>query len=78
MKTTLTTAAGGLLATAAPAFAAQTTADGEIGLLGILFLGFGALIITFQLIPALMLFVGFVKGLFATTTRKATVAGEPE
>ena len=69
MKTTLNRLA---LATAltmvtVPALAADTGTGSEIGWLGIIFLGFGALIIAFQFIPAVMLFASMLKGLFSAT-----------
>lgn len=75
MKTTLITLATTLLATATPVFAGSNPVDGEMGLLGILFLGFGALIIAFQLVPAIMLLVAMVKGVFAAAN-KATAASD--
>ncbi len=59
------------LIASSPAFAAAGTEPEGNGLMVILFLGFGALIIVFQLIPALMLFLSMVKGIF----RKPTFAG---
>jgi hypothetical protein len=42
----------------------------------ILFLGFGALILVFQLFPAVVLFVGMVKGLMAPAVKKEEAAAE--
>lgn len=55
-----------LLMSAAPALAAGA-AEGEkgSGFLLILFLVFGALIIVFQLIPGLVLFVSMIRALFS-------------
>jgi len=50
---------------ASTAFAADSTADGSSSLLLTLFLGFFALIVVFQLVPAVLLFSGMVKGLFS-------------
>lgn len=47
-----------------PAFAAAPAKEGG-SLLLTLFIGFFALIVVFQLVPACLLFVGIVKGLFA-------------
>ena len=47
-----------------PAFAAAP-ADKGGSLLLTLFIGFFALIVVFQLVPACLLFVGIVKGLFS-------------
>lgn len=48
-----------------PAFAADSAAGGSSSLLLTLFLGFFALIVVFQLVPAVLLFSGMVKGLFS-------------
>jgi len=54
------------LATAAPAFAANGAAE-EPGLLMWAFLGFGAVILVGQAVPAVMLLIGMVKGLVHAT-----------
>ncbi len=54
-----------LLISAAPALAAGAQEGKGSGLLLVLFLGFGALIIVFQLIPGLVLFVSMIKALFS-------------
>ncbi len=55
--------------TAATALAAPA-AEGQGGsLLLTLFIGFFALIVVFQLVPAVLLFVGIVKGLFSREHR---------
>jgi small-conductance mechanosensitive channel len=46
-------------------FAADTASKGSSSLLLTLFLGFFALIVVFQLVPAALLFCGMVKGLFS-------------
>lgn len=58
---------------AATAYAAP--ADGEAGgsLLGYLFLGFFALIIISQLIPAGILFCGIIKGVFSSREGRKAV-----
>lgn len=48
-----------------PAFAAAAPAKEGGSLLLTLFIGFFALIVVFQLVPACLLFVGILKGLFA-------------
>ena len=49
--------------------------NGEpVSFLMILFMGFGALILVFQLFPAVVLFVGMVKGLMAPAVKKDKVA----
>jgi hypothetical protein len=79
MKTTLNklALAAALTIVAVPALAAGEGAGNEIGWIGYLFLGFGALIIVMQLVPAVVLFGSMLKGLF--TTAKPTLAtGEGE
>jgi hypothetical protein len=68
------------LASVAPALAAD---GGEVKgstLLLILFLGFAALIIVFQFIPGLVLFVTMLKGLFTREPKKAaeSLSEKPE
>ena len=53
-----------MLAGVVPALAAKGTGTEDGGLLVMAFLGFGAMIITFQFIPAVVLFVTMLKGLF--------------
>ena len=70
MKTTMrtmATAVAATMATAAPAFAAPTYSDNS-GLLVWSFLGFCALIVVAQVMPAVMMMVGVVKGLSTETT----------
>ncbi|SNB47954.1 hypothetical protein [Geobacter sp. DSM 9736] len=59
----LTTAA--TIGSATTAFAASGAENDGMGLLTILFLGFGALIITLQLFPGVLLFVSMLKGAFS-------------
>lgn len=55
-----------LTATAvSPSLAAAAPADKGGSLLLTLFIGFFALIVVFQLVPACLLFVGILKGLFS-------------
>ena len=73
MKTTLrtmATAVAATMATAAPAFAAPTYNDNS-GLLVWSFLGFCAVIVVAQVMPAVMMMVGMAKGL-STETKEAT------
>ena len=48
-----------------PAFATAVPAENGGSMLLTLFLGFFALIVVFQLVPACLLFVGILKGLFS-------------
>ncbi len=51
------------LATVSPAFAVDTTVVYKSGILVSVFVGFLALIVVVQLVPALMLLLGFIKSL---------------
>ena len=53
------------------AYAAPGSEGEGISYLGYLFLGFFALIIVSQLVPACLLFYGMVKGVFAGRSEKA-------
>jgi carbohydrate-binding DOMON domain-containing protein len=73
MKTTmraLATAAVATMVTAAPAFAAPNYSDNS-GLLVWSFLGFAAVVVVAQVIPAMMMMVGMVKGAVAPVEAKA-------
>ena len=70
MRTTLrtiATAVAATMVTAAPAFAAPTYTDNS-GLLVWSFLGFCAVIVVAQVMQAVMMMVGMVKGLSTVTT----------
>ena len=55
---------------------ASSGGNGEpLSILAILFMGFGALIIVFQVFPAVVLFVGMIKGLMAPAVKKSEAAG---
>jgi hypothetical protein len=58
------------LASVAPAFAANGSIVKGSTFLLILFLGFAALIIVFQFIPGLVLFVTMLKGIFTQASKK--------
>ena len=60
----------------ATAFAAANTPAGDNGILIWLFLGFFALIVVGQLIPAVMLIIGLVKGVTAETKAKTEAKTE--
>ena len=64
---TIATAVAATMVTAAPAFAAPTYTDNS-GLLVWSFLGFCAVIVVAQVMPAVMMMVGMVKGLSTETT----------
>ncbi|MCM2265035.1 MAG: hypothetical protein NDI73_07570 [Desulfuromonadales bacterium] len=61
---------------ASVAYAAPAGEGDEVSLLGYLFLGFFALIIVSQLVPACILFVGMVKGVFSASNKTAAARTE--
>lgn len=65
MKTTLRMLITLLAGSASVAYAAQGAESQGAGLLAYLFIGFFALIVVTQLVPAMILFFGMVKGLFS-------------
>ncbi len=64
-----------VLATAAPALAVDTTKTYSSGILVGLFIGFCALIVMFQLMPTIMMLIGFVKGLFKSSAKESRRQG---
>ena len=62
MRTTTLTV-GMALASSIPAFAVDTAKTYSSGLLIAIFLGFCTLLVVAQLVPSIMLLIGFVKGL---------------
>jgi hypothetical protein len=67
------------LATSVPAFAVDTSRTYSSGLLIGIFLAFCALLVVVQLMPSVMLLIGFVKGLARRSEPKAAVtAGAPK
>jgi hypothetical protein len=59
-----------MLAGVMPALAAKGGAAEEGGLLLMAFLGFGAIIITFQFVPALVLLASMIKGVLLPKVEK--------
>ncbi len=59
-----------LLALSSTVYAAGTTGVGGGNLLLTLFIGFFALIVVFQLVPAVILFVGMIKGLMGKGSKE--------
>jgi hypothetical protein len=55
------------------AFAAAGSASEDAGLLVYLFAGFFAVIIITQLVPATILLIGMLKGIFASESKSTTV-----
>ena len=76
MKTILRAIAA--VAAASPAFAAAGTGTEGGGILLYLFLGFAALIVVFQAVPALVLFATMMKEIFAIAWEKLGGAKEKE
>lgn len=55
---------------ASAAYAAQGGEGESVGWLGYLFAGFFAVVIVTQLVPAVILFVGMLKGIFSVRDKK--------
>lgn len=66
----------GLLAFSVPAFAAQVAREDHSGLVVWVFLGFCALIVIAQLVPALLLLTGMIKGLLSFKTKSLNQSAE--
>lgn len=64
MKNTLRNTLIALITFSSSAFAAGNSGAGEGSLLLSLFVGFFALIVVFQLVPATIMLVGMIRGLF--------------
>lgn len=75
MKTTLNTLALSLLTLSTAQAASGVDTEGN-GILVWIFIGFGALILVFQLVPGLMLFFSMVKGLFSKAPKEVAISGE--
>lgn len=72
MKRTLLNSLIALFAFSSTAFAAGSTGAGEGGLLVALFLGFFALIVVFQLVPAALMMFGMLRGLFGRDRKEVS------
>ncbi len=64
MKKTLRNTLIALIAFSTTAFAASNSGAGEGSLLLSLFIGFFALIVVFQLVPAVIMLIGMLRGVF--------------
>ena len=73
MKKTMKGLGWMLLWGASAAYAAPGAEGESVGLLGYLFAGFFAVIIVSQLVPAVILFVGMLKGVFSSQEKRAVV-----
>lgn len=71
----LLTGMAALLMMADPALAVDTTKTYSSGLLVAIFLAFCALVVVVQLMPTIMLLVGFIKGLLKGTDKQASRHG---
>ena len=69
MKNALRNTLIALFTCSSSAFAAGTTTSSEGGFLLSLFIGFFALILVFQLVPATLMLIGMVKGLLSGKTQ---------
>jgi hypothetical protein len=65
MKKMLRNALIALFTCSSSAFAASTATSSEGGFLLSLFIGFFALILVFQLVPATLMLIGMIKGLLS-------------
>jgi len=76
MKSILTSTAWILVMIAGSAFADTGAGAAENGWLWMLFLGFGALIIAFQLVPSMILFSAMLKGIFSPAAPESAAAAD--
>ena len=72
MKKTLRNTLIALVTFSSTAFAAGSAGAGEGSLLLSLFIGFFALIVVFQLVPATIMLIGMLRGLFGRDSKQAT------
>ncbi len=77
MKTALHTALAIVGGTASAFASGGATTEGG-GLLATLFVGFVVCVIIFQAIPASLLFVAMIRGLFSADRKRVAVAAEKE
>jgi hypothetical protein len=76
MKSILSKSAGILLMIAGSAFADTGATTVGNGWLWMLFLGFGTLVVVFQLVPSVILFASMLKGLFGSPVKENPNASE--
>jgi hypothetical protein len=76
MKSILSNSAAIIFMIAGSAFADNGAGAAENGWLWMLFLGFGALIVAFQLVPSMILFGAMLKGIFSPAANDSATAGE--
>jgi len=70
MKNTLRNTLVALITFSSSAFAAENAGAGEGSLLLSLFIGFFALIVVFQLVPATIMLIGMLRGVFGRDQKK--------
>ncbi|MBT1071399.1 hypothetical protein [Pelotalea chapellei] len=70
MKTSYATIAA-LLVPATKALASGNAGEEGMSLFAAIFLAFAVLIVMFQLVPGVMLFVGMIKGIFSSEKKAA-------
>jgi hypothetical protein len=67
-----------LLVTVSQVMASGGSNAEPMSLLAILFMGFGALVLVFQVFPAVVLFIGMIKGLMAPAVKKDEAAASAD
>ena len=72
MKRTLRNTLIALITFSSSVYAAGSAGAGEGGLLLSLFIGFFALIVVFQLVPASIMLIGMLRGLFGRDRKQVT------
>ena len=72
MKKTVRNTLIALITFSSTAFAAGSAAAGEGSLLLALFIGFFALIVVFQLVPATLMLIGMLRGVFGRDRKEVT------
>jgi len=65
-----------LLVTVSQVMASGGSNGEPVSTMMILFMGFGALILVFQIFPAIVLFIGMVKGILAPAVKKEEAAAD--
>jgi hypothetical protein len=76
MKSIITNSAGILIMIAGSAFADTGASTAENGWLWMLFLGFAAVIVVFQLVPSVILFSSMLRGIFSAPINADPAATE--
>jgi hypothetical protein len=76
MKSILSNSVGILLMVAGSAFADTGASADENGWLWMLFLGFGALIVVFQLVPSMILLGSMLRGIFGSPVKQGSTANQ--